>query len=44
MGDIRVFMNSLPGGLNFRHEVCMHYIVSHLSVCKVQIINHVSES
>lgn len=32
MGDIRVFMNSLPGGLNFRHEVCMHYIVSHLSV------------
>ena len=32
MGDIRVFMNSLPGGLNVRHEVCMHYIVSHLSV------------
>lgn len=32
MGDIRVFINSLPRGLNFRHEVCMHYIVSHLSV------------
>lgn len=32
MGDIRVFMNSLPEGLNFRHNVCMHYIVSHLAV------------